>query len=257
MMRPYITALSGLLVLMLFQNCAPFAPTGLNSAQDSATSFSSVDPDFVCLPNQDPSPSDLRRLSKTQYTNTIRDLVRGLTVAEKQTALTTILQTEIPDDQFTTFDRTDVNITKSHLNAYYLVASRFGDHMTSSNTLMEKFLSHYAALDTASCATLTVATLGSSCRDAFIRGFGKRAFRRPLEQAEFTNLLSSYTPQSTLQRRMSAVIFRILMSPPMLLLLENKGNSIRGDSVIQLTPYELASRLSYHFWDTMQDETLL
>jgi hypothetical protein len=47
----------------------------------------------------------------------------------------------------------------------------------------------------------------------------------------------------------------LLDSPQLLYLLEDGGTAV-GDGVVALTAWELAARLSYHFWDTMPDREL-
>jgi chitodextrinase len=103
------------------------------------------------------------------------------------------------------------------------------------------------------------------CIDQFITDFGKRAFRRPLTEIEHALFTSVYvdaeeeykdvvfTHWSGLgwkARGLRDVIAAISLSPQFLYRVE------LGDENGKLTAWELASRLSYHFWNTMPDDAL-
>ncbi|MEC8022412.1 MAG: fibronectin type III domain-containing protein, partial [Myxococcota bacterium] len=100
------------------------------------------------------------------------------------------------------------------------------------------------------------------CIDKFITDFGLRAYRRPLTDEEHAELMDvwheageSYTPEelgnsSLVSRKFRNVLATMLLSPEFLYRVEV------GDENGKLTAYELASRLSYHFWNTMPDDEL-
>ena len=112
------------------------------------------------------------------------------------------------------------------------------------------------------------------CISAFIQNFARRAFRRPLTDDEFTQMMSMYDalpdtyaqelatlpidagwsedPEVNWQfnRGMRNVVIALLMSPQFLYHIE------LGDEDGRLTAHELANRLSYHFWKTMPDRAL-
>ena len=85
------------------------------------------------------------------------------------------------------------------------------------------------------------------CRDQFVKTFGRRAFRRPLDAEEVQRYTTLFTSQSAKTGRFldgaRVVVEAMLQSPKFLFHVE------RGD-------YEIASRLSYFLWDTMPDEAL-
>jgi hypothetical protein len=107
-----------------------------------------------------------------------------------------------------------------------------------------------------------------TCVANFISVFGSRAYRRPLTGDEYTDLLDVYqtalvvydesevidaTQDATFRlasRGLRNVIAVILNSPQFLYRVEV------GDDNGALTAYELASRLSYHFWNSMPDTEL-
>ena len=48
-----------------------------------------------------------------------------------------------------------------------------------------------------------------------------------------------------------------LMSPDFLYRFETRGEEVDGGESLRLTSYELATRLSFHFWGAPPDDTLL
>jgi hypothetical protein len=99
----------------------------------------------------------------------------------------------------------------------------------------------------------------SGCYDAFVRDFGRRAFRRPLTEAEVGRYTTFYTEQrqattTDSSRAVQLVVRGLLMSPHFLYLVEPGSE---GGTPEPLGPYAVASRLSYLLWRTMPDEALL
>jgi hypothetical protein len=247
---------TGIFVLLVaFQNCAPFRPVSQGAKSSGILSFGSVE-DFQCKPNSDPRPTDVRRLTRLQFNNTLKDLIRGLTAQQKSDALDAITVT-LPSDDDTVFDRTDNSISNSFVFSYYTIVSDVAKFITSTAGIMNSFVSYYINLNKGSdCATIDMANLTAACRGHFIENFGLRVFRRPLTSAEVTKYTNVYTSKGSAAASVSAVMFRLLMAPQFLMLIENNGSPIRGN-LVKLSPYELASRLSYQFWNTMPDEDLL
>ena len=100
------------------------------------------------------------------------------------------------------------------------------------------------------------------CLEQFIVDFGGRAFRRPLTADEvqdfldlYRNIAASYPAENfndegRFRRGLRDIIAVINLSPEFLYRVEIPG----PDG--QLSAYEIASRLSYHFWNTMPDDEL-
>src|SRR5262249_33926098 len=90
--------------------------------------------------------------------------------------------------------------------------------------------------------------------DEFVRGFGLRAFRRPLTDGEMRRYSAQFLEEAgrtrNFQEGASMVIEVMLQSPHFLFRLERGANGPHA-------PYEVASRLSYFLWDTMPDDELL
>ncbi len=83
------------------------------------------------------------------------------------------------------------------------------------------------------------------CAERFVREFGRRAFRRPLDPSEVARYRKLF---ATGGARM--VVEAMLQSPNFLLRTENGLDPARR-------PYEIASQLSYFLWNTMPDSALM
>ena len=91
------------------------------------------------------------------------------------------------------------------------------------------------------------------CRDAFVRRFGLRAFRRPLSEDEVKRYSAVFSEQARVSRRFldgaRVVVEAMLQSPNFLFHVEAGPDGRYAD-------YDVASRLSYLLWNTMPDEAL-
>jgi hypothetical protein len=95
--------------------------------------------------------------------------------------------------------------------------------------------------------------LDLKCRDEFIRSFGLRAFRRPLDDAEFDRYRRLFDAEAAKAGRFlegaRLVIEAMLQSPKFLF-------HVEGGADGRFRDYAIASRLAYFLWDTMPDRAL-
>ena len=89
----------------------------------------------------------------------------------------------------------------------------------------------------------------AACRDEFLRNFGLKAFRRPLEPTEIARYEKIFARQPSFLAGAQLVVEAMLQSPNFLFRLEDTSNA-------KWRPYAAASRLSYALHDTMPDEAL-
>jgi hypothetical protein len=102
-------------------------------------------------------------------------------------------------------------------------------------------------------------------RSAFLRGFGRRAFRRPLEAAELAGLAKLYDdpfgdgapPPDDAAPRVRAVIEAVLQAPRFLYRVERGVDLVDRPGIVRLTDLELATRLSYLVTSAGPDVALL
>ena len=91
-----------------------------------------------------------------------------------------------------------------------------------------------------------------------LAGFLRRAFRRDVAESEIAHAVDAFRTFRELTTDFKAAMRKTmamtLVSPKFIYLIEPAGSS---DSVRELNPYELATRLSYFMWASMPDEELL
>jgi hypothetical protein len=95
-----------------------------------------------------------------------------------------------------------------------------------------------------------------TCRDQFVRSFGLRAFRRPLDDGEFARYVTLFDSQASHGKTSGrfldgarVVVEAMLQSPKFLF-------HVEGGAGGRFSEYEIASRLSYFLWETMPDRQL-
>jgi hypothetical protein len=97
----------------------------------------------------------------------------------------------------------------------------------------------------------------TECAHAFIDSFGRRAFRRPLRDVERTQMRDLFAAAESFDVGIRLVLQAFLQSPYLLYHVEAGEAAADGETVVPLTSYEVASRLSYFLWDSMPDDDLL
>ena len=99
----------------------------------------------------------------------------------------------------------------------------------------------------------------AACAWASVERFAQRAWRRPITADEETRLRAfwdSNAENGTPEEAVVLTVAGILQTPQFLYRVE-QGNAdeVRGDAMA-LNDWEMASRLSYFFWNSMPDQTL-
>ncbi|MEX1368071.1 MAG: DUF1592 domain-containing protein [Nannocystaceae bacterium] len=219
---------------------------------------------FECDPSLVPDEVPLRRLSKLQYANTVHDLLRFALPAEADAIAQAVAPRidAVPDDARRAppginhggFSRLDQDVHQEHINAGYEVGRAVARELTEDPARLQAVVG--------SCATDGDPSNDTACVDDFIRRFGARAMRHPLSDDELASYREVFAgggvTQGTEPEAFADVITVMLASPQMLYMVESGQDPVEGlPDVYTLGPYELASRLSYHLWQTMPDEALL
>lgn len=176
----------------------------------------------------------MRRLTKAQYDNTVRDLFQGAVE---------------PGDEFPASVIHEEYSNNPAANIVSLSAAE--DMLIAAEYAGVQVVDQIEAI--VDCAP------SSSCAESFVDDFGRRALRRPLTQTERDALMSAYDSAAAevdFADGIGTVVTIVLQSPQFLYLFEPGAEEIQP-GIVALTEYELASRLSYLVWDTTPDETLL
>jgi hypothetical protein len=182
-------------------------------------------------------PSPLSLLTRGQYENTIFDLLTDDSKPASDFP---------PENQVQGFK----NNTTAH---------------QASPLAVEKYLEAAERLSTKAVATrlteLAPCSAGDnmSCGRAFVRGFGLKAFRRPLTQSEaqlFDDLFSRTLAQAGYSAAVQLALQVFLQSPQFLYRVDSRRAPTAETGALPLAPYELASRLSYFLTGSMPDAQL-
>ena len=193
----------------------------------------------TCAKTIDIERTPLRRLTRTEYTNSVKDL---LNVDVSATA-------DLPADEVTNgFDNNAGVLTVSSLHAekYVLV----------SETLAKLAVQNLGTLTGCDSA----AKGEDACALAFAKSFGRRAFRRPTTAEDERQLLAAYAAGRTggsYAEGIEVMLRAALQSSNFLYRLELTPSTDAGAKRIPLNQFELASRLSYLAWASGPDDALL
>jgi hypothetical protein len=189
-----------------------------------------------------PLGTKLVRLTHAQYDNTVRDLF-GLDVRPSREFRS--------DPTFSGFDNNAKGLT---------VDDRLGrDYRRAAETLAEQVVA-----DPAVVARIVPCAAGTpGCEQTFVESFGKKAYRRPLTDAERDGLVALfgkagelYDTGDAFTKGVRVVVEAMLQSPHFLYRTETEALPV-GDGTARLSPYEVAARLSYSLWNSVPDEALL
>lgn len=191
----------------------------------------------------DASISPLRRLSERQYRNTLRDLFAPAGVDVETEAASELVRIPV-DDGDNSFGILDARVSDQHARAYYRIA----DRLAASTAYDDGYLSGLAG----ECALEDNAS--DACIDGFLDDFAMRAYRRPLSTEERDRYHAMKAEAENGTELFRAMIFSVLLSPQFLYHVEVDGEG--SDDLFDLGGYELASRLSFHFWQSMPDDEL-
>jgi hypothetical protein len=182
-------------------------------------------------------PMPLRRLTRREYNNTIRDLL-----GDASNRADTFPADK--DSEFL-FHRAQV------------VSSADADSLEGA--------AEATAASLAAKITMLAPCVGmaeDACAKKFVTDFGLRAYRRPVEVDEGNRLMGLYTTGRTTlgldyPGTIQLMIEAMLQSPAFLYHWElgNGLPTVEGQ-VVRLGPYEVASRLSYLIWGSMPDAAL-
>jgi mono/diheme cytochrome c family protein len=104
------------------------------------------------------------------------------------------------------------------------------------------------------------ASAETACAGRIIATLARRAYRRPVTDADLAPLLKIYAAErarTDFDHGVEAMVEAILVSPHFLFLIEQDPAGSAPGSVHRVSDFELASRLSFFLWSSIPDDTLL
>lgn len=216
-------------------------PTGDQPTGDPSEGSDTGEPAECSDAVLDPGEAPLRRMTHTQYNNTVRDLFPGADIPP---------QTILVDPKVNGFEN------NSEVQA-------------PSALLVEQYQKAALAVTAAAMAKpdgfLPCPADGgpdpATCGHDLLRDLGARAFRRPLaadEEAAYLAFFDQQMAEHNFNVGLQLAMQAILQAPPFIYFPEFGGDPLVDQpELVALTGHELAARLSYFLWDTTPDETLL
>jgi hypothetical protein len=187
------------------------------------------------------------RLTFNQFVNSIRSLL-GTTIADQ---LANNANYSIVDSTHRSFPplsspREGVNIT---------------DNVWDTADRMAQDVAKYVFDNFGAVTSCTGANVTDTCAQNWVRGLAAKAYRRPLDATETTEINKVYAdvkaltgPPGTIQEATQYAVYAALSSP--FFLYRTELGAEAPSAMGKLTPYELASQLSYFLTDGPPDPTL-
>lgn len=199
------------------------------------------------LSQKDPGPFVIRRLTKTEYGNTLHDLY----------GVEPSIADELPDEVS----------GEGYLNS--LSALQLEQYLKIADKVLARIVSPPGSPPTAiqkrlfgkspAAAAAGAAALREAARTV-ARSLATKAYRRPPAPAELDKLLEAFDlgRRSNLAYQQSLhLMLKAILVSPQFLFITPAGEAGSSSGIVPLDDYQLASRLSYLLWATMPDEELM
>ena len=196
----------------------------------------------ACKSGPRPGQAVLRRLNRSEYSASVRDL----------------LDIHFDAGESLPFDGSGGEGFDNAAETLFISPIHAEKYMDAARMAVE-----YAFADTRSLSRFLIAqpdekTPPEVAARLVIEAFLPRAFRRPIHESEIVQYLAlfqaSYKEDPSFEVAMRFTLQAVLVSPKFLFLSEEPNSRAQPDKV---TDHELASRLSYFLWGSIPDDILL
>jgi hypothetical protein len=219
----------------------PGAQSGAGGSDGAAgvSGASAMEPSTRCNGGLAAGPAPMRRLTQSEYNNTVRDLLGD---------------TSALADDFVADGKVGLFENNAYSPMTTILATQYAEAAETLAASAAQNLDTLLPCDPAAAGE-------DACAREFIAAFGKRAYRRPLAQPEIDRLYGLYSDLRTsadydFTGGVRVLIQAMLQSPNFVYHVEQGAPNASGAEAVPLTGHELASRLSYLVWGTMPDDDL-
>ena len=191
-------------------------------------------------------PMPLRRLTRLEYRNTVRDLFDGDVTLELD---------DLPQD--TEVGGFDNNAQASAVDSVLMRA-----YLEVSETIAAEVVTEIEGFE--SCEQGEQLAQGRACAEARLATWGEAIWRRPLDPSELKRVLDLYeqgrVDEDSLVNNhhragLQYMVSYLFLAPPFLYRLEGPAGPASVERQA-LSGWEMASRLSYFLWRSSPDEAL-
>jgi len=182
-------------------------------------------------------PARVRRLSNIEYERTVSELVGA------EETLAARLPPDVRQEGYT-------------VNADQAVPAAWNERLAA----LAREVAHRAVEQRLGSLAPCAKSGERSCVEQWVDTFGRRAYRRPLEPAERSDLLAAFGQGAAEGRGFAGgveVLLTILLQSPNILYVTELGQGGPPGTIVTLTPYEIASALSYAVRGGPPDDELL
>jgi hypothetical protein len=203
------------------------------------------------------SDLSLPRLTREEYVATLTDVLRETVPSSANELSTTAARAAqaMPDDQLVSppserhggFSRLDQSQQQAYADVPVQIAAQLGKSLTSTPARIAELVG--------TCSN-GGANVDRACLEAFVRRFGALTARRPLGDDDVAFYVGQAPATNVPAETIAGIVTRLLSSPRFLYRVESGTESAGAPDIYALDAWELASRLSYHFWGTMPDPQL-
>ena len=207
-------------------------PPGVDQPPGEGEPPSTISTASKCVTGK-PGPRLLRRLTEEQLDNSVRDLFRNANAPRSNI---------FNDPQVLGFTGDAASLLVRDLGSQQL--------MTYAEQVARWAMTNVP--DISPCKEMTPA-----CRSQFIKTFGLRAFRQPPSDAMVARYEKLFASGATFEQGLEMTITGMLQSPFFLYRREIGEPNPGKPGTVRLTPYEVASSISYLITRSMPDEQLL
>jgi len=201
---------------------------------------------FEMSPNSDPGPPLLRQLTRNEYANTIRDLLRINFDAAGEAG--------IPQENV-------VEGFPNRAGSLVLESTVMEKYFTAAELGLEHLFTNPSAAGARKSLLIARPSKDLSTREAtrqVLKGFLRRAFRRPPTERDVERYASvaddAIKASDNFEVAIRKAMKPVLVSPHFLLRVEPGPKE--ASKVDRVSNHELAVRLSYFIWATMPDDEL-
>ncbi|MEN9835468.1 MAG: hypothetical protein RL011_1661 [Pseudomonadota bacterium] len=195
------------------------------------------------LSKQNLSPGGLRRLTRSQFFNSARDILGEVTLKVQ-------IEPDVPLLNLANLGAATVSTTPRGVELYEAAATELAAQIFKDSQRTATFVG--CQVDSSNVSL-------EECVDSFINKIGRLAWRRPLTVEERASLRRVYqivaADMSSPTEGLEAMTIAVFSSPNFIYRSE-VGQKIKG-GIRALSPFEVAARLSFLLWDTTPDNALL
>ncbi|HVT07308.1 MAG TPA: DUF1592 domain-containing protein [Polyangia bacterium] len=223
---------------------------GAQTGAGAGSGVTGLGGDPYAIPATAPAPvlvatSRLARLSRQQWSNAVRDLLKLTDISD--------VDANVSGDALTGFDNEgdSLYVTEQLRSELFDASEALANKVTGDATALARLVPAGAPSDTAGKGK------------AFIVAFGQRAFRRPLTDAEVTTHVTLFNQGPTLYPGVDAfkagvsLVIQAMLQSPYFLYRTELGTASAGATKVPLNDWEVAAKLALSITNTIPDDTLL